>query len=81
MAPNRLMSTVKSFSLPDEAVLILEHIPKNERSEFVTNAIFEAARQETRLQAIEAIKNFPRYRRDDLPSVIETLRNIRKEAD
>ena len=74
------MSTVKSFSLPDEAILILENIPKNERSIFVTNAIFAAAKQEAKLEALEAINNFPRFKRGDTPSVVETLRQIRKEA-
>lgn len=74
------MATVKSFSLPDEAVTVLENIPKNERSEFVTYAILEAAKQKVKLHAIEAIKHFPRFESEDKTSVVDVLRQIRQEA-
>ena len=74
------MATVKSFSLPDEAVTVLEQIPKNERSEFVTLAILEAAKQKVKQQAVEAIQNFQRFDTDDDKSVVEVLRDIRQEA-
>ena len=74
------MSTVKSFSLPDEAVTVLENIPKNERSEFVSYAILEAAKQKVKLQAIEAIKGFDRFSSDVKKPVVDVLREIRQEA-
>lgn len=74
------MSTVKSFSLPDEAVTILNKIPKNERSAFVSYAILEASKQKVKLQAIEAIQNFSRFEPEDKTSVVDVLRQIRQEA-
>ncbi len=74
------MSTVKSFSLPDEAVAVLNKIPKNQRSEFVSYAILETAKQRVKLQAIEAIKNFERFTSDVETPVVEVLRQIRQEA-
>jgi len=74
------MATVKSFSLPDEAVTVLEQIPKRERSEFVTLAILEAAKQKVKQKAVEAIQNFQRFETDDDKSVVEVLRDIRQEA-
>lgn len=74
------MATVKSFSLPDEAVSVLNNIPKNERSEFVTYAILEAAKQKVKLQAVEAIKNFARFEPEDKTPVVDVLRQIRQEA-
>jgi len=74
------MATVKSFSLPDEAVTILEQIPKRERSEFVTLAILEAAKQRVKQNAVEAIQNFQRFDTDDGKSVVEVLRDIRQET-
>jgi hypothetical protein len=74
------MATVKSFSLPDEAVTVLEQIPKRERSEFVTLAILEAAKQKVKQKAVEAIQNFQRFDTDDDKSVVEVLRDIRQEA-
>jgi len=74
------MSTVKSFSLPDEAVTVLNKIPKNERSEFVSYAILEASKQKAKLQAIEAIKKFPRFESEDKTLVVDVLRQIRQES-
>lgn len=74
------MATVKSFSLPDEAVSILNNIPKNERSEFVTAAILAAAQYNNRLQALSSIKNFNRFPVDSKSSVVDTLQRIRKDA-
>ena len=74
------MSTVKSFSLPDEAVTVLNKIPKNERSEFVSYAILEASKQKAKLQAIEAIKKFPRFESEDKALVVDVLRQIRQES-
>ena len=74
------MSTVKSFSLPDEAVTVLNKIPKNERSEFVSYAILEASKQKAKLQAIEAIKKFPRVESEDKALVVDVLRQIRQES-
>ena len=72
------MATVKSFSLPDEAISILDQIPKTERSEFVTNAILEMAKQKVKLQAIEAIKSFPRFQPEDKTPVVDVVREIRE---
>ena len=72
------MSTVKSFSLPDEAISVLDQIPKTERSEFVTNAILEMAKQKVKLQAIEAIKSFPRFQPEDKTPVVDVVREIRE---
>lgn len=73
------MATVKSFSLPDEAISVLDQIPKTERSEFVTHAILEMAKQKVKLQAIEAIKNFPRFTPEDKTPVVDVLREIRED--
>ena len=72
------MATVKSFSLPDEAISVLDQIPKTERSEFVTNAILEMAKQKVKLQAIEAIKSFQRFQPEDKTSVVDVVREIRE---
>lgn len=74
------MSAVKSFSLPDEAVLVLESIPKRERSDFVSKAILEAARQQSQQQAIAAISAFPRAKLKQGETVVELVRDIRLNA-
>lgn len=73
------MSTVKSFSLSDDAIEILDTIPKKERSEFVTRAILERAKYQTQLQVMDAIENFPRFSSEG-ESVVDTLRSIREES-
>ena len=75
-----IKATVKSFSLADEAILVLDQIPKNERSAFVTAAILETAKHKIKLQSIEAIKGFPRFKAEGDTSVVETVREIRREA-
>lgn len=74
------MTTIKSFSLSDEAVEILDQIPKNERSKFVAQAILEIAKQNVKLKAIEAINRFSRFKPEDKTPVVDVLRKIRKDS-
>ena len=72
---------IKSFSLPDDAVDVLEKIPKNECSDFVANAILQAAQNDAKLKALQAIKNFPRMSAKKGQSIMETLRKNRQQEE
>ena len=70
------MTTVKSFSLFDEAVKILEQMPKSERSEFVAEAILEMSK----LRAMEAIRIFSKCDSKDEMSTVDLVRKTRQKA-
>lgn len=62
--------------MSDEAVEILEQIPRNERSEFVAQAIVEMSK----LRAMEAIRVFSKYDSKNGISTVDLLREIRQKA-
>lgn len=74
------MATVKFFSLSDDAIEILEQIPKSERSEFVAQAILEMAKKNVKLQIVDAIRHFPRFKPEDKTPVVDVLRKIRQDS-
>ena len=66
------------FNLPAETSRKLsERVPSGQRSRFVTDAIERALSDKLRLQAIEAIEQFPTLQTNDCDST-ETLRRIRQ---
>ena len=72
------MNAVKSFSLPDEAISVLDALPKRERSSFVAKAILEAARHRAKLDALAAIESFDRQPLPPGESVVDLLRELRQ---
>jgi len=78
---DEIMSTSvkRTISFSDTTLeALIKSVPKSKRSKFVDNAVIYALHQLARKKALEAVENFKRIRPDGR-SVVETLRDIRKE--